>query len=109
MLEMHAGMAPTACGGMTMANYCIFCGEEIPDGIYGSPIRQHRTNYSKKRYSVYYKNTDMPLIIYASAKECAKAMGITIDSFYRYIVFTRRGNRNIRKWAVYEDEVGDDE
>ena len=63
-----------------------------------------------KRYSVYYKKNDMPLILYASARECAKAMGITLRSFYRYIVFIRSGNRTLRKWAVYEDEMdGEDD
>ena len=57
-----------------------------------------------KRYSVYHKGTDMPLVIYATAKECAEAMGIRLNSFYRYIVRMRGGKIQLRKWAVYEDE-----
>lgn len=58
-----------------------------------------------KRYSVYHKKTDMPLILYATAKECAEAMGIKRNSFYRYICRMRGGKINLRKWLVYEDEV----
>lgn len=59
----------------------------------------------RKRYSVYYKKTDEPLFIYGTSKECAKAMGIRLNSFYRYIVRMRQGKIKLRKWLVYEDEV----
>lgn len=55
------------------------------------------------RYSVYHKKTDVPLIIYATSAECAKAMGIKVNSFYRYICIMRGGKINLRKWNVYED------
>lgn len=58
-----------------------------------------------KRYSVYYGKTEMPLILYANAKECAEAMGITVKSFYRYICFMRQGKIKLRKWQVYEDDL----
>lgn len=64
-------------------------------------------DHSRNRYSVYHKDTDLPLILYATAKECAKAMGIKVNSFYRYIVRMRGGKICLRKWAVYEDEVED--
>ena len=35
-----------------------------------------------KRYSVYDRRTDQPVIIYATARECAAAMGLTEMSFY---------------------------
>lgn len=54
-------------------------------------------------YSVYHKKTDQPLIVYATSKECAKAMGIRLNSFYRYICRMRGGKIQLRKWAVYED------
>ena len=57
-----------------------------------------------QRYSVYHKNTDMPLIVYATAAECAAAMGIRKDSFYRYIVRKRSGI-TMRKWVIYVDEI----
>lgn len=58
-----------------------------------------------KRYSVYHRKTDEPLVIYGTSKECAKAMGIRVNSFYRYIVRMRQGKIKLRKWLVYEDEV----
>lgn len=61
-----------------------------------------------KMYSVY-DATDRPLIVYATAKECAAAMGITVNSFYHYIERVRHGKIKARKWSIYEDEVGDDE
>jgi hypothetical protein len=64
-------------------------------------------DYSKKRYSVYHKENDQPLILYATAKDCAKAMGIKVKSFYTYIVRIRVGKIRMRKWEVYEDEVDD--
>lgn len=62
-----------------------------------------------RRYSVYQKGTDTPLIIYATARQCAEAMGIKRNSFYRYIVRMRGGKIQLRKWAVYEDEMGDED
>ena len=61
-----------------------------------------------KKYSVYFAKDDRPLILYATSKECAKAMGITLNSFHRYIVRMKHGIK-MRKWAVYEDEVGEEE
>lgn len=59
----------------------------------------------RKRYSVYDAKTDMPIVIYGTARECAEAMGITLNSFHRCVMRTRQGKHKIRKWAVYEDEV----
>ena len=61
-----------------------------------------------KRYSVYHKKDEIPLIVYATSDECAKAMGIRRNSFYRYICRMRDGKFKIRKWLVYEDEVDED-
>ena len=63
----------------------------------------------REKYSVYNTKTDMPLIIYASPKECAEAMGIKLNSFYKYISRKKSGTSQTRQWAVYEDEVGDEE
>ena len=59
----------------------------------------------RKRYSVYHRKNDVPLILYATAAECAAAMGIRLDSFYRHMVRERQGKVRLRKWAVYEDET----
>lgn len=57
----------------------------------------------RRKYSVYHRKTDQPLIVYATSKECAKAMGIKINSFYRYICRMREGKIKMRKWQVYLD------
>ena len=57
-----------------------------------------------KKYSVYDAKTEMPILIYASSKECAKVMGIELHSFYRYLYRMRKGEIKLRKWLVYEDE-----
>lgn len=62
-----------------------------------------------KRYSVYHKKDETPLIIYASADECAKAMGTKRNSFYRYICRMRKGEIELRKWLVFEDEVDEED
>lgn len=59
-----------------------------------------------KRYSVYQKKTDKPIAIYATAKECAKAMGIKLNTFRKHISRIR-GEKNLRKWCIYEDELED--
>ena len=57
-----------------------------------------------KKYSVYDAKTDQPVAIYQGSKECAKAMGITLNSFYGYIARERSGKVKHRKWVIYEDE-----
>ena len=57
-----------------------------------------------KKYSVYDAKDDQPIIIYARSKDCAKAMGITLNSFYGYIARERSGKVKHEKWAIYEDE-----
>lgn len=60
-----------------------------------------------KMYSVYRMKGDLPVVIYASAKECAKTMGITINAFYKYIWRMRAGKCKQRKWMVCEEEKDD--
>lgn len=61
----------------------------------------------EKRYSVYYSDTEMPLVLYGTSKQCAEAMGISRHSFYKYISRMRGGKIKLRKWLVYEDEMED--
>ena len=68
-------------------------------------MKKHKKNHCRKRYSVYHQHTDQPLILYATSHECAEAMGIKLNTFYRYIIRMREGKIRLRKWAVYEDEV----
>lgn len=58
----------------------------------------------RNKYSVYHAKTELPVILYASSNECAKAMGITMNSFFRYICRMRGGKIKLRKWLVYQDE-----
>lgn len=44
-----------------------------------------------KRYSLYSKDTDMPLLLYATAKECADFMGVDLKTFYHNICRQRSG------------------
>lgn len=57
-----------------------------------------------KRYSVYEAKDDTPVIIYASAKLCAKAMGIKTKSFYKHMTRKHAGEATPRKLDIYEDE-----
>ena len=67
-------------------------------------MRQYR---NRRKYSVYYNKTDKPLIIYANAHECAAAMGISLNSFYRNVMRLRQGKLKYHKWDIYEDETED--
>jgi hypothetical protein len=55
-------------------------------------------------FSVYRASDDMPVIIYATAKKCADAMGISVGSFYKYLMFDRKGLYRSKKWLIFEDE-----
>lgn len=55
-------------------------------------------------YTVYDNRTDFPIIVGGTAEECAKAMKITVDSFYCAVNRARTGK--IKRWAIikeYED------
>ena len=56
-----------------------------------------------KMYSVYRTKTDTPLVVYGTSKECAKAMGIKLNSFFHYIARVRKNPQTQSKWTVYED------
>jgi len=56
-----------------------------------------------KRYSVYRKGTDLPVVVYGTAQQCARAMGIKINTFYHYVNRIREGKRDLKKFDVYED------
>ncbi len=60
-----------------------------------------------KHYSVYERATDKPLVIFGTPEECAKALGITRDSFYTKVAKARNGSRPIRKYEIFEDEEDD--
>ena len=56
-----------------------------------------------KRYSVYLAKDDTPILIYASAKRCADAMGVTRGTFYRYLTYIH-SEQAIPRYNIYEDE-----
>lgn len=55
-------------------------------------------------YSVYNRSTDMPVIIGGTAKECAAAMGLTVDSFRTIYTKTKNGRLVSHKWEIFRDE-----
>ena len=59
-------------------------------------------------YSVYDRDTDMPILIHATSKECRERLGITEQTFRTYVTHTRNGTRN-DKYQIYVDEPEDDE
>lgn len=62
-----------------------------------------------KHYSVYERATDKPVMIYGTAEECSRAMGITRNSFYSKIAKERSGGRRSRKYEIFEDEEVDND
>lgn len=67
-----------------------------------------KTQY--RRYSVYNRKTDEPVVIYGTALECVKILGITLNTFYIYVTRTNKGIKK-RKYDIYVDdpeEVEDD-
>ncbi len=61
-----------------------------------------------KFYSVYDRDTDMPLIIHGTVKECTERLGITEATFRSYVSQTRSGVRK-NKYEVYVDDLEEEE
>ena len=61
------------------------------------------------RYSVYDKRTDMPVAIYETPQRCAEAMGISVNSFYRYICRFRSGEHSFRDWEIHRETEAENE
>lgn len=62
-------------------------------------------------YSVYSRRDDMPIIIHGTSRECAEALGITVNAFYRMVSRTRNRKPDAsRRYFVYiDDDEEDDE
>ena len=57
------------------------------------------------RYSVYRRGTDEPVIIHGTAKQCARAMHIQVDSFRTMLDKQRNGKPGgSMKWEIYRDD-----
>ena len=65
-------------------------------------------NRPRKFYSVYDRETEMPIIIHARAKEIRERLGITDQTFRTYASHTKHGTRS-DKYLIYayEPEEGD--
>jgi hypothetical protein len=62
------------------------------------------TKKNTKMYSVYQVKDEMPVILYASATDCAKALGITRASFYRKITWLKEGKIKPMDYLMFENE-----
>lgn len=58
-------------------------------------------------YSVYERGTDRPIFIYGTSRQCAKALGVKLDTFYTYIKRMHEGNPPKKIEIIIEDK--DDE
>ena len=59
-----------------------------------------------RKYSVYDRRTDMPIIINGTAEQCAARMGLKLNSFYRALM-RQRGASSAVKYEVVIDEDQD--
>ena len=61
-----------------------------------------------RRYSIYDRTNDQPVVIHATAEECAEVLGIETRSFYSYVSRQRRASRwASKRYEIFVDE--DDE
>lgn len=52
-------------------------------------------------YTVYDNRTDFPVIVVGTAEECAKAMNLTIESFYCAVSRARSGAT--KRWTILKE------
>lgn len=62
-----------------------------------------------KRFSIYRRDDEMPVILYATANECAEAIGCTRATFFTYLSRFRKGKRYPKNYLIYEDELEDED
>ena len=62
----------------------------------------------KNRYSIYEAGTDRPICIYATAEECAKALGVELCTFYSYVRRCRAQYHAPQKIQIYKDDIEED-
>lgn len=66
-----------------------------------NPVFAHKSGKGTRSfcvYTVYDNRTDFPVIVDGNAHECAKAMGLTLGSFYSTVV--RAKNGSVKRWAI---------
>lgn len=59
-------------------------------------------------YSVYNRRTDQPVFIHGRARECAKAMGVTLATFWHYVTRNRTGFLPCKYEIIVDDEEDED-
>jgi hypothetical protein len=60
------------------------------------------------RYSVYDSRTDQPIAIWRSAQDCAKAMGVELQTFYSYLKRMNAGTP-VKKYEIIKHDTTDEE
>lgn len=58
-----------------------------------------------KKYTVYDNKTDFPVIVEGTSAECAKAMGIKINSFHSTVTRARNGEN--KRWTILKVDEED--
>lgn len=61
-----------------------------------------------RMYSVYNRKTDQPIFIHGTAAQCAKALGITVRTFYKQIGRSRVGLAP-QRYEIIIDPIDDEE
>ena len=59
-------------------------------------------------YSVYERGTDRPIFIHGTSRQCADALGIELDSFYKQVVRTRKDQAPRRYEIIIENSTEED-
>lgn len=73
----------------------------------GRPKGAKSRRAALRKYSVYECGTDRPIFINGTAKECAEAMGVTTNSFYKRL-WSHRSGRNVpRDYEIFIDDEED--
>lgn len=67
------------------------------------------SKYCHNRYSVYHRVDETPVIIFATANECAAAMKCNVNTFYAYLSRFNKGKPYPKKYLIYEDEMDEEE
>lgn len=58
-----------------------------------------------RRYSVYRRSDEMPIIIFATAEKCAEAIGCKVDTFRSYLSRQKKGYAYPKNILIYQDQV----
>ncbi len=62
---------------------------------------------AKNHYSVYERGTDRPICIYGTAEECAEALGVSVDGFYK-LLWRQRHSDPPKSIEIFEDDDEED-